>query len=205
MQGRLDSPLTDLGKEQVIGHGRKLRELGGANRMVVSPSGRTQETAHLLNSFLSAQIQINDVLMERDCGEWSGLTIDEIEAKYPQQWRERGLDPFNHRPPEGENLPDMLGRIEEFLEGLYSTAEESLVLVTHGVMSRAILTHFLALTPGEADRVRHPHELFYALQFTATDIRPSYFLEGDGPHDGLLRTAAEGTVVRPDALKPQSE
>jgi len=205
MQGRLDSPLTELGKQQVINHGRLLKELGGAALMIVSPSGRTQESAYLLNSFLASQIQINDVLLERDSGAWSGLTIDEIKERYPKEWRARSQNSFQHRPPQGENLPDLMARAQDFLEDLYGCAEESVVLVTHGIMSRAILTHFLALTPGEADRVRHPNELLYRLDFTATDIRPSYYLEGEGPFDGLLRDQAAGKVLHPDVLKPPSE
>ena len=47
-------------------------------------------------------------LVERHCGDWEGLTIDEIADRFPEEWAARSLDPFHHRPPAGENLPDML-------------------------------------------------------------------------------------------------
>ncbi len=204
MQGRMDSPLTEEGKEQALAHGRALRELGGVDRLIVSPSGRTQETAYILNSFLSADMSFNDVLLERDCGEWGGLTVEEIQERFPQQWRAREMDPFAHRPPQGENVQDLIERVQDLLESLYASPEDVIALVTHGVMSRAILTHFLALTPAESGLVRHPNDLFYALEFSATDIRPCYFRAGDGPFDGLLRSENKATVVRPDALNKKT-
>ena len=56
MQGRMDSPLTEEGKRQALDHGGVLRDLGGVDRLIVSPSGRTQETAYILNSFLNADM-----------------------------------------------------------------------------------------------------------------------------------------------------
>ena len=37
-----------------------------------------------------------------------GLTIEEIERDYPDDWAERTRDPFHHRPPGGENVPDLI-------------------------------------------------------------------------------------------------
>jgi broad specificity phosphatase PhoE len=54
---------------------------------------------------------LEPALMERDCGLWSGLTIDEIATRYPDEWHGRLDDPYHHRPPEGENLPDMEQRV----------------------------------------------------------------------------------------------
>lgn len=209
MQGRGDSPLTEQGRRQAARHGEVIARLGGVDELLVSPSGRTRETAAILGECLAVagfapRQSFHDALMERHSGEWEGLTLDEIRARYPGHWRERETDPYFHRPPGGENHADMELRVG----GLLDTVRQQLVarrvvfdraeraaastrgavaLVTHGIMSRVILKRLLGLTPLEAAAVRHPNALFYRLEFEPDGIRHSYFLDGEGPVEGLLR------------------
>ena len=85
MQGRLDSPLSDEGKLQAQRHAEVLAANGGVDHFIVSPSGRTRETASIVNARIQAPIDFEEVLMERDCGEWSGFTVQEIEREFPQE------------------------------------------------------------------------------------------------------------------------
>ncbi len=189
MQGRLDSPLTALGRQQADAHGRTLKALGGVDAVVASPLGRTRKTAALVNAHLSAPLRYDDALMERDCGEWSGLTAEEIAARYPDSWRARGEDPFHHRPPQGENLEDMGARVRDCLVDLLGGSARRVALVTHGIMSRVIIRHVLDLTPELVVAVRHPNELFYRLEVRPDGVRVAHFLAGEGPLDGLLHHA----------------
>jgi len=187
MQGRLDSPLTATGRAQADAHGAAVRALGGVEAVVASPLGRTRQTAAIVNAHLQAPVEFESALMERDCGLWSGLNAEEIGAAYPDSWRARSEDPYFHRPPGGENHADMRERVDGFLSGLMQRPEIRLALVTHGIMSRVILGHFLALPPDETVRVRHPNDLFYRVDFVSGEIRSVHFVAGDGPFDGLLR------------------
>ena len=188
MQGRMDSPLTELGQAQAIGVGGLLRALGGVERFWVSPSGRTTETVHLINSHTHAQIDYMDALMERDCGAWSGLTVEEVQSKYAQEWIQREQDPYNFQPPNGESMADMRRRIEEFLEDLLAIDWQSIGLVTHSVMSKVILQHFLDLSDIEATRISHPNDLVYQLSFYADRIDVAYHMPEIDEQDGLLYT-----------------
>ena len=199
MQGRLDSPLSDEGKAQAAVHARVLEQLGGVDHILASPSGRTRETAAILNSRLQVPIDYEEVLMERDCGEWGGLTIDEIRDEQPEAWQARERDPYLHRPPGGENVPDLMDRVAPLLEEVDKVPEGRLAIVTHGVMSRAILTRYLQLTPVESGRVRHPNDLFYRLRFTGSDLWPEFFRAGEGPIAGLLRREPGETIQRPNS------
>jgi probable phosphoglycerate mutase len=187
MQGRLDSPLTELGRRQADVHGRTLARLGPVDRLIVSPLGRTRATAELLNAHLGAEVTFEPALMERDCGAWSGMTIEEIEAAHPRDWGARNADPYGHRPPDGENLPDMEARVAGFLDTLDAQPGRTLGLVTHGVMSRVILKSLLQLSADVAVRVRHPNGLFYRLAIAEKGCFDSfYFFDGHGPTAGLL-------------------
>jgi probable phosphoglycerate mutase len=198
MQGHMDSALTAVGRLQADLHGRTLARLGGIEALIASPLGRTRETADLVNAHLSLPVRHEAALMERDCGTWSGLTIKEIEAAYPQEWRARNDDPYRHRPPEGENLVDMEARVGGLLDGLLHCAERTLALITHGVMSRVVLKRLLDLPPERAVTVRHPNELFYRVEIEAPGRAESaYFLEGQGPRPGLLHQNQVESIPEP--------
>ena len=196
IQGHMDSPLTELGRQQADTHGKTLKSLGGIDQLFVSPSGRARETAFIVNSYAKAVVTFESSLMERDCGEWSGQVLSEVEARYPQAWQARSDDPFQHRPPGGENLSDMQERVSTFLQSLYAIDCDVVGLVTHGVMSRVILMDLLGLNPLEAVRAYHPNDAFYRLSFHATEIETHHFKDGSGPQAGLLRHTQAETIAR---------
>ncbi len=196
IQGHMDSPLTELGKQQADTHGKTLKSLGGIDQLFVSPSGRARETAFIVNSYAKAVVTFESSLMERDCGEWSGQVLSEVEARYPQAWQARADHPFEHRPPGGENLSDMQERVSTFLQSLYAIDCDVVGLITHGVMSRVILMDLLGLNPLEAVRAYHPNDAFYRLSFHATEIETHYFKDGSGPQAGLLRHTQAETIAR---------
>jgi broad specificity phosphatase PhoE len=198
MQGRMDSPLTQTGRAQADANGRVLKEVAEVDALIASPSGRTRETAYIVNSYLRAPMSYEDVLMERDCGDWAGLTVDEIEDSFPRAWRARGADPYNHRPPGGENFDDMIARVRDFLDSLFDNNLGQVALVTHSALSRAILTYFMALGPAELARVLHPNDLVYRLDFQSQQIVASHFLGGQGPREGLLHQTDNETIARFD-------
>ena len=194
--------MTENGKKQAGEHGALLKELGGVEELWVSPSGRTTETAFIVNSYVRADLHYADELMERDCGVWSGLLLEEIEQRFPDDWGAREKDPYWFQPPDGENLQDMLERVHEFLDSLFEEDLATVGLVTHGVMSRVILKFFLGLNEVECVRVRHPNDLLYRLTFNAQDIETHHFISGGDAQHGLLHSAARS---QPHPIQERSE
>jgi broad specificity phosphatase PhoE len=198
MQGRLDSPLTDAGGEQAHTHGELLKAMADIGTLYVSPSGRTRETAYIVNSYTRSEVIYTDELQERDLGEWSGLTMDEVAKAFPHAYRSRLDDPYNFSPPGGENLVDMTNRVGPFLDNLLAADIEQVGLVTHQVMSRVILSRLLRLSPVEAVRVVHPNEILYRLRFVSGRVDVSHFVDGLGPRVGLLQHSDNETIARLD-------
>jgi len=199
MQGRMDSPLTEQGRAQALANGALLKSLGGVEQLWVSPSGRTTETAYLVNSHTKANMNFADELLERDCGAWSGLTIAEIQQRHPEDWARRGEDPYWFKPPEGENLQDMLRRSHRFLDGLFEEDWTSIALITHGVMSKVILKFYLGLAEDECVQARQPNEVVYRLTFTAQDIETHHFIAGGNAQNGVFT----GAPVLENSPSPQ--
>jgi broad specificity phosphatase PhoE len=190
MQGRLDSRLTAEGRAHARVHG-KLLARESVSQMIVSPLGRTRETAELILEGCDIPVTFDERLVERHCGDWEGLTIEEIADRYPAEWAARSLDPFHHRPPSGENLSDMLLRISPLAERLHDLPVRKLAIVSHGISGRVLLTHFLGLEPSQADRVRQPNDFVYRLTFSDGRVSCDHFRGGEGPHPGLFLHAPD--------------
>lgn len=185
MQGRLDSPLSELGRQQAIDNGRVLKSQR-VDRLIVSPLGRTIETANLINSSVRLPLEFDDRLVERDCGEWAGLTLDEVEERFPAGWRTRREDPYEHRPPGGESYPDMIERLAPLIaEMRASNAIGRVAFVTHSALGRALIAALMNLNPQRMMSVRLPNDLIYRINFDDAHSA-DHFQAGKGPVGGLL-------------------
>ncbi|MBH77132.1 MAG: hypothetical protein CL897_02735 [Dehalococcoidia bacterium] len=83
MQGQLDMPLTDAGREQAAFVAERLKFEGGAQRIVASPLVRAYATAEVAGKVLGLSVSGDKRLMEYDFGEASGLTVSEVLERYP--------------------------------------------------------------------------------------------------------------------------
>ena len=127
-QGKANPPLTDLGKEQALIAAKKLPDF---SILASSDLVRARETAEIFakaHDKDSNDILIEPQVQERDAGEFSGLTRDEIEKKFPGYLAQ-------NRWPSGWEPDDVL--IKRLREGLgritaSSTESDSIVVVTHG-------------------------------------------------------------------------
>jgi probable phosphoglycerate mutase len=144
-QGWADSPLSELGMRQAV---MAAEAVGAVDAIVASDLSRAAETARVISELTGIGPVLTDPdLRERDVGEWSGLTRDEIEARYPgayAAWRE---DP-NRPPPGGETNDVILVRLEAAL-GRIATAYEGgeVLAISHGGVMR-----LLERTHGDADQ-----------------------------------------------------
>ena len=163
MQGRMNSPLTAQGKTQADGHGVVLKQLGGIDKLWVSTAGRTQQTAELVNAHLQAPVEFSEDLVERDCGRWSGKTLTEVEQEDGEGLSALRADPYGYRPGGGENLADLSARVAPVVQNIKNV--ERAGIISHGVVTKALLQHFLHLSPVDVVRITHPNDLFFRLSF----------------------------------------
>jgi probable phosphoglycerate mutase len=163
MQGRLNSPLTAEGRTQADAHGKVLKQLGGVDKLWVSTAGRTKQTAELVNAHLQAPVEYSEDLVERDCGIWSGKTLSEVEQEDGEGLSALRADPYGYRPGGGENLADLSARVAPVIQRIKSI--ERAAIISHGVVTKALLEHFLQLSREEVVRITHPNDLFFRLSF----------------------------------------
>lgn len=134
--GSSDAPLTELGKSQAKQAGRKLKKQGLSIDMIVaSPLTRAHDTAkHIANEldYDISSILLHDKLIERDFGILEGRKDLVATTRYVVD--ESSIDSY-----EGvESLQNLQERATEILEYIYTLPQETVVIVAHGAIGRAI-------------------------------------------------------------------
>jgi len=87
-------------------------------------------------------------LRELNFGLWTGASFMEIEAAFPGALEERSQQLADYRPPGGESLGDLQGRVMPVLrKALADHAGAVIVFVAHGGVNRVILADALGLDP----------------------------------------------------------
>jgi broad specificity phosphatase PhoE len=133
-QGRADVALAEEGLAQARRAGEKLAQSKTTfDLLICSPLQRARRTAELIGEQIGLTVTTMDERwVERDIGEWSGLTTSEIEAKWPgmlDAWRNDGIEQL----PGGEREAEMTTRVTEVLEELLQSLDGKRALViTHG-------------------------------------------------------------------------
>src|SRR5688500_14129220 len=108
-QGWADSSLSELGRQQAF---EASAAVGTVDAIVASDLERATQTALIISETIGVgPVMIEPDLRERDVGEWTGLTRDEIEERWPgdlERWRRGELV----CPPGGELNDHILVRFE---------------------------------------------------------------------------------------------
>jgi probable phosphoglycerate mutase len=132
LQGQLDVPLNERGREQARRVGHSLRE-ERPTRIISSDLSRARETAEAIARSTGQPLCTDAGLRERHFGVWQGHTYAEVAERWPEdaeRWRRR--EPA-YGPPEGETLQGFFDRCLSTLTRLAREhAGQNLVLVAHG-------------------------------------------------------------------------
>jgi probable phosphoglycerate mutase len=135
---------------------RLLREGIRFDAIYSSDLTRAYQTAWEIGSLIKVAVQLWPPLREIDMGEWSGLTRDEIRARYPDAYArlERGED--LRRGISGETKTAMYQRVTHSIEAMVAQhPDETLALVTHGGPVRALVSYVAERYGGTVSRANH--------------------------------------------------
>ncbi|KGX93364.1 phosphoglycerate mutase [Pontibacillus halophilus JSM 076056 = DSM 19796] len=138
MQGRQNSPLTSLGKEQAHWLGHRLKHTR-IDHIVASPSERTKETAGIVNEYLNVPLSTDERIMEIAMGEWEGKTKAEIEKEYPESAHHFWNEPHLFQSHGGESFHDVHARVTDVINDVSERYQgEHVLFVTHGTMLKVL-------------------------------------------------------------------
>ncbi len=150
IQGRSDdSYLTDKGYEQAFKSGEALSGIN-FDKIYSSPLVRAAETAKTIQKNLKGEnnIEFDKNLLEVDLSKWSGLTINQIKTKYPENYLLWKNDPENLKLEGYDNLiyqpiEELYYQANEFINNILKIYleknEANILIIGHNAILRCII------------------------------------------------------------------
>jgi broad specificity phosphatase PhoE len=148
LQGKLDSPLTERGREQARLLARRLvREDWHLSAIHGSDLRRAAETAEILGSAVQAPLSLDERLREYDVGLLTGLNESEIKDRYPEVWHALRQSPEWPTIPGEEGSHAFHQRIVSVLDDIRSShdQDDAVAVVSHGRTLSKILAQLLGI------------------------------------------------------------
>jgi len=141
-QGRLNSPLTEKGKEQVKVSALKIAkavDLKGDFKIYSSPIGRAKESCFIICDELGIakeDVIFDDRIQEFHYGIFEGKTRVECKEKYPQILADREANKWDYVIEGGESYVLVTKRLIQWLESIKD--EKTVIMVAHEMVNRAL-------------------------------------------------------------------
>jgi probable phosphoglycerate mutase len=136
--GLSDEPLSADGSRQVRAAAHRLASGARIDAIVSSPLQRAAATAAIVADELGLTAATDDDLRETDFGKWEGLTIAEIQDRWPQAVVAWQHDP-EQAPPDGESFADTACRVNRACERILRKHRGQTVLVVSHITPIKIL------------------------------------------------------------------
>ena len=180
--GSTDVELSDDGRVQARCLGERLaREKLTA--IYASPMSRTRETAKLAASAHGLAPIVEDGLREIDHGRWEGLTRNEVEARFADEYATWEADPFTFAPQGGESGLSVMARALPVVRAIVVRHPgETVAIVSHKATIRLVLSSLLGIDArGYRDRLDQAPACLNVLDFK-DPVRARLMLYNDTSH-----------------------
>lgn len=136
--GLSNEPLSADGARQVNAAAHRLASGARIDAIVCSPLQRAAATAAIVADELGVSAATDDDLRETDFGEWEGLTIAEIQNRWPEAVVAWQHDP-EQAPPGGESFADTACRVNRACERILRQHRGQTVLIVSHITPIKIL------------------------------------------------------------------
>lgn len=145
--GRLDVPLTELGREQAQRTARALAG-SGIDAVVTSPLQRARDTAQAIADAAGVPLRVDERLTEVDYGPFEGLDRAGASAQLGAVFDAWRADPFGMPVPGMEPLGDALQRARAATRELLAAHDHPVVVGHQGIL-RVVLVALGEIAPGD--------------------------------------------------------
>ena len=147
--------LSELGQDEVDRIAEYLRRRAVKNDVIyTSPSVRTMQTAKVISKLFKQEPVVLEDLHPRKCGKLNGLTLEQIENKYPdllESW-------FNNQEYdenlEAESINDFIARTKKIIDDVVAQNEGNrVIVVTHPDVIQAAICAALEMPPSKIAKI----------------------------------------------------
>ncbi len=156
-QGQADPPLNPKGIEQARRLAQILKDKG-IDVIYSSPLKRAWQTAQIIAQVIDAPVYPEPRLMEINQGEWEGLHVTEIQARYPEIFQQWEKDPWHTHIPGGETLTQVQKRVYAAVDEILSKHPgQTIALVTHRTPIALLKVRYQGLDPKLVRKIELPN------------------------------------------------
>ena len=143
-QGQSDYPLTERGRAQAQALAQRWQEEKAKFDLVItSPLIRAKNTAEIVASALDIKVEADPLWMERNIGEMTGLTIDEIRLRP----RPNFVTPYDTIGGVGEGDWVLFLRAGQALQSLLRRPAGRYLIVSHGGLLNQLMHAIVGIAP----------------------------------------------------------
>jgi phosphoserine phosphatase len=142
VQGRLDIPLCETGRQEALAAVDSLRAYL-PKAVYYSPCCSSRETAEVLGEALKLKPKELDDLMNLNQGLWQGMSVEEIRHKQPKVFKQWQEHPETVCPPQGEGLAEATERAEDVLSKLARRHRSGAIVLVAPEPLASIIRHRL--------------------------------------------------------------
>ncbi len=167
-KGHIDVPLSENGIRQI----KKLSEhiiknsSTGISSVYCSDLCRAVKSAEIIAEPFGVRPVILKGLKERNFGAWEGMSFDEIEDKYPDEFKAWADNPLEFSPMEGENTVEVRDRAMRALDQILEKNKgEEIAIVAHGGIIRIILCEILGVPLENLFRIEQDFAALNVIEF----------------------------------------
>jgi broad specificity phosphatase PhoE len=144
-QGQSDFPLTERGRAQASALAKRWKKEGMQFDLVISsPLERAKETAEVIASALNLRIEFDPLWLERDNGEFSGLTAHEVRQNFSHPDFTTPYDPVG---TDGEGDWELFLRAGQALHELLKREPARYLIVSHGGLLNQVMHAVVGIVP----------------------------------------------------------
>ncbi len=184
---RIEASLTERGRRDAQGLRDRLEGVR-IDRLIASPLGRAVETAHILASGRQLSVETDGRLSELDYGVWEGLTVDEIDRRFPGERALYEENPAIHPVGGGESGLAVAARLGAMLEDLLGwwqaeAADRTCLMVGHSSVNRVFLAVVLGVPLADyRRRFKQDWASLTVLRWETREAGPLLMLANDESH-----------------------
>jgi broad specificity phosphatase PhoE len=143
-RGRAELPLNARGIDESQAVAKRIAAEWTPSVVYSSPLSRCVATAEGIAKACKTNVQSLEDLIDIDYGAWQFRSLDEVQEAHPSLFAAWFKAPHLFRFPEGDSLQDLVARSADALRFVLERhAEETIVLVSHDSVNRALLLQLL--------------------------------------------------------------
>ncbi len=144
---------------------------------------RTRICAEIVAEPHSLKPTTHPELRELCFGEWEGMSVQEINQKYPNELESRLKNIETFSVEGGESFHQLKDRvIPKFEEIVANHSNDSIVILVHGGVNRVILGHLLGIPISNIFRIQQEYGAINVIQFYADNNSVAELIGGNHRH-----------------------